>query len=45
VELGKGTSLSELITVIRFPGYTTPAEFAFTLIHAVRRRSGSLEAG
>jgi hypothetical protein len=30
-ELGKGTSLSELITVIRFPGYTTPAEFAFTL--------------
>jgi hypothetical protein len=30
-ELGKGTSLSELITVIRFLGYTTPAEFAFTL--------------
>jgi hypothetical protein len=30
-KLGKGTSLAELIKVIRFPGYTTPAELAFTL--------------
>jgi uncharacterized protein YukE len=29
--LGKGTDLKELIKVIRFPGYTTPAEFAFTV--------------
>ena len=26
--LGKGTDLSELIRIIRFPGYTTPAEWA-----------------
>ena len=29
--LGKGTDLKELIKTIRFPGYTTPAEFAFTV--------------
>jgi len=29
--LGKGTDLKELIRIIRFPGYTTPAELAFTL--------------
>lgn len=29
--LGKGTDLKELIRIIRFPGYTTPAEFAFTV--------------
>jgi hypothetical protein len=29
--LGKGTDLKELIKIIRFPGYTTPAEFAFTV--------------
>jgi hypothetical protein len=29
--LGKGTDLKELLRIIRFPGYTTPAEFAFTL--------------
>ncbi|GAB2849371.1 hypothetical protein GCM10027277_16950 [Pseudoduganella ginsengisoli] len=28
--LGKGESLKELLRIIRFPGYTTPAEFAFT---------------
>lgn len=29
--LGKGTTLQELLRIIRFPGYTTPAELAFTL--------------
>ena len=29
--LGKGTSLIELLKIIRFPGYTTPAEFALTI--------------
>ena len=28
--LGKGTSLQELLRIIRFPGYTTPAEILFT---------------
>jgi hypothetical protein len=27
--LGKGTDLKELIRIIRFPGWTTPAELAF----------------
>ena len=29
--LGQGTSLKELLRIIRFPGYTTPAELAFTI--------------
>jgi hypothetical protein len=29
--LGKGADLKELIRIIRFPGYTTPAEFAFSI--------------
>jgi len=29
--LGKGTDLKELLRIIRFPGYTTPAEFALTV--------------
>jgi hypothetical protein len=29
--LGRGTSMQELLKIIRFPGYTTPAELAFTL--------------
>jgi hypothetical protein len=29
--LGKGTDLKELIRIIRFPGWTTPAEFAFAV--------------
>jgi hypothetical protein len=29
--LGKGTDLKELIKIIRHPGYTTPAEFAFNV--------------
>ena len=27
--LGKGTTLQELLRILRFPGYTTPAEFTF----------------
>ncbi len=27
--LDKGTTLQELLRIIRFPGYTTPAEFTF----------------
>lgn len=30
-DLGRGTSLQELLKIIRFPGYTTPAEFALTV--------------
>lgn len=29
--LGRGTGLKELLKIIRFPGYTTPAEFALTM--------------
>jgi len=29
--LGKGGDLKELIRIIKFPGWTTPAEFAFAL--------------
>ncbi|MEO8748095.1 MAG: hypothetical protein ABI379_10650 [Rhodanobacter sp.] len=29
--LGKGTDLKELLRIIRFPGWTTPAEFAFSI--------------
>jgi hypothetical protein len=29
--LGRGTTLAELLKLIRFPGYTTPAEFALTM--------------
>jgi hypothetical protein len=30
-DLGLGTSLRELLEVIRFPSYTTPAEFSLTV--------------
>jgi hypothetical protein len=29
--LGKGTDLKELLRIIRLPGYTTPAELAFSV--------------
>ncbi|MGK5057531.1 hypothetical protein ACQ4WY_11360 [Janthinobacterium sp. LB2P49] len=29
--MGKGTTLQELLRIIRFPGYTTPAEFTFSV--------------
>ena len=30
-ELARGTTLQELLRIIRFPGYTTPAELAFSV--------------
>lgn len=30
-DLGKGTSLRDVIKIIHFPGYTTPAEFALSI--------------
>ena len=30
-EIGRGTTLQELLRIIRFPGYTTPAELAFSV--------------
>lgn len=30
--LGKGTSLIELLKIIHFPGWTTPAEFSFAVL-------------
>jgi hypothetical protein len=30
-DLGRGTTLADIIKLIRFPGYTTPAEFALTI--------------
>jgi hypothetical protein len=29
-DLGRGTNLRELLKIIRFPGYTTPAELTLT---------------
>lgn len=29
--LGRGTTLADLLKLIHFPGYTTPAEFALTM--------------
>lgn len=29
--LGKGATLQELLRILRFPGYTTPAEFTFNV--------------
>jgi len=38
--LGKGTDLHELIEVLRRPGWTTPAEFAFaeTIIDTIQNQ-------
>jgi hypothetical protein len=30
-KLGRGKDLRDLIRILRFPGWTTPAEFAFAL--------------
>lgn len=49
--LGRGTDLKELIKIIRKPGWTTPAEFAFSVaiidslrlhVDAIERLSGQL---
>ncbi len=29
--LGRGTSLQDLLKIIHYPGYTTPAEFSLTV--------------
>ena len=44
-KLGRGTSLPELIKIIHFPGYTTPAEFALTvtILDAMQVHAGHLE--
>lgn len=43
--LGKGTSLQELLRIIHFPGYTTPAEFTFNmaLLDAMQAQVGLIE--
>lgn len=43
--LGKGTTLAELIKIIRFPGWTTPAEFEFTtaMLSGMREQVAHLE--
>ena len=43
--LGQGTTLKDLLKVIHFPGYTTPAEFAFTLamLNAMQAQVTQLE--
>lgn len=52
--LGKGTDLKELIRIIRFPGWTTPAEFALSIaiidsmhmqVHALTDLKSQLMAG
>lgn len=52
--LGQGTSLKELLRIIRFPGYTTPAEFIFNVaildtmlvqVHALDKLGQDLVAG
>lgn len=52
--LGKGTDLKELIRIIRFPGWTTPAEFALSIaiidsmqlqVHALSDLKSQLMAG
>ena len=44
--LGKGTDLKELIKIIRFPGWTTPAEFAFAtaLIDSMQAHANALDS-
>jgi hypothetical protein len=42
--LGQGTDLKELLRIIRFPGWTTPAEFAFaiTIIDSMQIHANAL---
>jgi hypothetical protein len=44
-KLGKGTSLKDLILIIRKPGWTTPAELAFTtaMLDAVTAQAVQLD--
>lgn len=43
--LGKGTTLAELLRIIRKPGWTTPAELAFTvtIVDALATQVAALE--
>lgn len=43
-DLGRGTSLRDVIKIIHFPGYTTPAEFTFTvaIVDAMAAHVGAL---
>ncbi|CDG81292.1 hypothetical protein [Janthinobacterium agaricidamnosum] len=43
--LGQGTTLKDLLKIIRFPGYTTPAEFAFSIamVDAMQVQVNALE--
>ncbi|MCX7899038.1 MAG: hypothetical protein N2444_02955 [Methylocystis sp.] len=52
--LGRGTDLKELLRIIRFPGWTTPAEFIFVEaildsmqanVQMMNKLSGQLVAG
>lgn len=42
--LGKGTDLKELLRIIRQPGWTTPAEFAFavTILDSMTEQANQL---
>ncbi|MBN8886234.1 MAG: hypothetical protein J0I77_10970 [Rudaea sp.] len=44
-KLGRGVTLAELLKIIRNPGWTTPAEFAFAtaLINAVHTHIAAIE--
>jgi hypothetical protein len=43
--LGQGATLKELLRVIRFPGYTTPAEFVFNgaILDAMQAQAEALD--
>ncbi|MFT3792579.1 MAG: hypothetical protein QM741_16280 [Rudaea sp.] len=43
--LGRGTTLAELLKIIRQPGWTTPAEFSFAvaLINALHAHIAEIE--
>lgn len=44
-KLGRGTTLQDLLKIIRKPGWTTPAELAFanTIVDALAVQVGALE--
>ena len=43
--LGRGTTLAELLKIIRHPGWTTPAEFAFSaaIFNAMQAHVSAIE--
>lgn len=44
-KLGRGTTLQDLLKIIRKPGWTTPAELAFanTIVDALTAQVGALD--